>query len=253
MPLIETVGSSASRGFGQFGSLKRGSVNGQVVTSGLYIYMDPVNTSSYNGSGTTVYDLSGNGRHGSMTNMSSSNWVTINGYRAFNTFKLTNENVQIPYNSSSLQQRTYSVWVNTKGFGGQNGNASAWHTWLDDGAGERILFGSSSDNVSIYPELNTVAGTRVINTWYHITYTLNGVSGPMQIYVNGETPTYAENSEFTYSPSVADTNKTTLYWMGDAGGETSFAYFGPMTIYNRVLSQTEVRQNFLAHGGRYGY
>lgn len=253
MPLIETVGSSASRGFGQFGSLKRASINGQVVTSGLYIYMDPANTSSYNGSGTTVNDLSGNGRNGTMSNMSSSNWVLVDGYRAFNTFKLTNENVQINYSAGALTSRTYSVWVNTKGFGPQNGNTASWHTWLDDGATERILFGSSSDNVSVYPELSTLAGTRVINTWYHLTYTLNGTQGPIQIYVNGEVPAYDGNAEFNYSPSTADTAPTKLYWMGDAGGETSFAYFGPMTIYNRVLSQAEVRQNFLAHGGRYGY
>jgi hypothetical protein len=252
MPLIETIGSSASRGFGQFGSLKRGSVNGQVVTSGLYIYMDPANTSSYNGSGTTVYDLSGNGRNGSMTNMSSSNWVTLNGYRAFNTFKFNNENVQIPYNSGSLTNRTYSVWVNTKGFGGQNGNASSWHSWLDDGATESILFGSPNTNIGVYNSVYSLEGVREAGVWYHITYTLSGGSGgQVKIYINGkEISEYLTNNQ-TYG--TLNTTQTSLYWMGDSGNETSFAYFGPMNIYNRVLSQTEIFQNFLAHGGRYGY
>jgi len=254
MPLLETIGSGSSKSFGLQGKVT-GATNGPIVTSGLYIYMDPANTSSYNGSGGTVYDLSGNGRNGSMTNMSSSNWVLLNGFRAFNTFKLNNENVQIPYSSSSLNNRTYSVWVNTKGFGGQNGNASGWHTWLDDGSTESVLFGSPNDTVGVYNSVYSSGITRSANVWYHIVYTVsggsNGAGGTVKIYVNGvEIPGYAGGAT-TYAQ--LNQSQTTLYWMGDSGTETSFAYFGSMMIYNRALSASEIQQNFRAHSGRYGY
>jgi len=50
------------------------------VTSGLVLYYDPSNSSSYSGSGTTVNDLSGNGRNGTMSNISFvSPYFTYNG------------------------------------------------------------------------------------------------------------------------------------------------------------------------------
>ena len=42
--------------------------SGPIITSGLVLFLDAGNTSSYPGSGTTWTDLSGNGNNGTLTN-----------------------------------------------------------------------------------------------------------------------------------------------------------------------------------------
>ena len=39
-----------------------------IVTNGLVLALDAANPKSYPGSGTTIYDLSGNGNHGTLNN-----------------------------------------------------------------------------------------------------------------------------------------------------------------------------------------
>jgi hypothetical protein len=54
----------------------------EVVTSGLVFYFDAANPKSYSGSGSTAYDISGNGAVGTLSNVS---WSSANsGYMTFN-------------------------------------------------------------------------------------------------------------------------------------------------------------------------
>ena len=41
---------------------------GQIVTSGLVLAWDVADRNSYPGSGTTIYDVSGNNNHGTLVN-----------------------------------------------------------------------------------------------------------------------------------------------------------------------------------------
>lgn len=203
-----------------------------IVTNGLMLCLDAANIKSYPGSGTTWYDVSGNGRSGVMQN--SPVYTTLNGVQCFETNRTANQNV-IVASYPSTNQRTYELWINHKSFPG-------WQTWFDDGNSERILFGTPTNGVSIYPDLSFTANL-VINTWYHIAYTLSGTAAVG--YVNGV-------SVGSGSYVSATTGTSTLYILGDGGGEVTNGYTSCIKTYNRALSADEITQNFYAMRGRFG-
>ena len=70
MPILETRGSGSALAYGL------GSPNG-VVGSNLQLYIDAAIPASYPGSGSTWYDLSGNGRNGTL--LSGAGYNSANG------------------------------------------------------------------------------------------------------------------------------------------------------------------------------
>ena len=78
-----------------------------IVRSGLVLALDAADSNSYPGSGTTWYDVSGNGYQATMSNMTSGNWVTYNGVKAFETNDTNDQGFRItsfPFHQSG---RTY--------------------------------------------------------------------------------------------------------------------------------------------------
>lgn len=210
-----------------------------IVTSGLILCLDAANTKSYPGSGTSWYDISGNGYQATMSNLTAANWITYNGAKVFETNDTADQGFRIANFPSPPSGRTYEVWLNSKSF------AIGWQTWLDDGATEKILFGTSTNTVHVYPDLNFTANLTT-GTWYQLLYTLAGAAGTTcNAYVNG-----AQIGTGTYNTVLAVTG--TLYILGDPGTEISSCYCSMVRVYNRALSATEVEQNFNALRGRYG-
>ena len=83
------------------------SPQGTVVQNGLQFYVDPALTSSYPGSGTTVYDLSGNGKNATLVNL-----PTITG-NAFTFLPGLNQYVSCGNCGSFYTQGTISFWMNS--------------------------------------------------------------------------------------------------------------------------------------------
>jgi hypothetical protein len=209
-----------------------------IVQQGLVLNLDADNIYSYAGAGTTWYDVSGNGYQATMSNLTSANWVSYNGVRTFETNDTNDQGFRItsfPFPAS----RTYEIWINSKSF------SLGWQTWFDDGGGERILFGTSTNTVHVYPDLNFTANLTV-GTWYQLVYTLaNGAGSACIAYVNG-----VSIGSGTYNSTIATSG--TLYILGDSGGEITSCYCALARIYNRALSASEVLQNYNATKGRFG-
>jgi hypothetical protein len=86
-------------------------VDASFITNGLVLYLDANNASSYSGSGTTVNDLSGNGRTHTLSN--SNLYTMLNGVKCFNcsTTGIVTANtttIQIPTNF------TYISWARVR-------------------------------------------------------------------------------------------------------------------------------------------
>jgi len=213
----------------------------KIVTDGLVLCLDAANTKSYSGSGTTWTDLSGNGYNATMSNLTSSNWVTYNGVKAFETNDTNDQGFRVsnfPYPQSG---RTYEIWINSKSF------SIGWQTWFDDGGGERVLFGTSTNSIHIYPDVNLTSANLAIGNWYQLAYTMTGGAGSTaKGYKNGQLV-----GSGTYTYTIAST-PSILYILGDAGGEVTSCYCSMVRVYNRVLSDSEILQNFNALRGRYG-
>lgn len=211
-----------------------------IVTSGLTLNLDAGNASSYPGSGTSWYDLSGNNRTGTLTNgptYSSANMGSI-------VFDGTNDYVSFGVLIDSTTTVSAEMWF-------YNTQASGESTLLMNGngsnAGYAIGLGLCSSGITNLTVLfggiacNVVTATVSTNTWYQMVYTKTGSSNIL--YVNGTQRSTANQN--CNSPSG---NLTTIG--GSAGG-----YKGNIAItrmYNRVLSAAEVLQNYNAIKNRFG-
>jgi len=224
-----------------------------IVTDGLVLLLDAGNTKSYPGSGTTWTDLSGQGNNGTLTNMDGANLDSANG-GSF-TFDGTDEYVS---ETSSLSDSfwqgnwTASFWVNfdtlnttTTGGGdkpllhhGVNGTRTGLHLTQRN---TRIHFGLFSDDLQ---------GTKVLSTgtWYNVVFTLNNSTYVKQNYLNG----VLDNSH-TGGGAYAGTGTNTR--IGGKVLNFGLLFDGFMSsciFYNRVLTASEIQQNFNATRGRYG-
>ena len=217
-----------------------GAFRSKINRDGLICYFDAANVNSYPGSGTIWYDLSGNGYNANMSNITSSNWVLTGGVRAFETSEGTNQNFQIPNFPFPQNGRTYELWFNSKSYG------IGWQTWFDDGATERVLFGTSTDTIHVYPSNNFSAGL-VANTWYHIAYTMVGGNGSTVLaYKNG-----IQIGTGVYGYELQG-GSGTLYLLGDPSTEVTSGFCAQMRVYNRVLNPYEIAENFQANRNRFG-
>ena len=212
----------------------------KVNRDGLLLYLDSGNLDSYPGSGTVWYDLSGNGYNGNMSNLTASNWVTYGGLKVFETSDVNNQNFQVSsFPFPTTNGRTYEIWYNAKSY------AIGWQTWFDDGNTERVLFGTSTNSIHVYPSPN-FTGDLVAGTWYHLAYTMGAGTDLLTIgYKNAVCVGSASYG------STLTTGTGTLYLLGDSSSEITSGYTAIMRVYNRVLNPYEIAENFQAERGRF--
>lgn len=212
----------------------------RVVTNGLALALDAANPNSYPGSGTTWYDLSGNGKNATMSATNAPVFTTLNGIKCFQTSDLSSQYFYVSNYTFSTTGRTYELWIN------QTTVSIGYQTWADDNLTERVLFGLLQDNFFIYPSLQQAAAIAA-GQWTYVAYTLAGDAGSTAIgYKNGTSIISG-----TYGYSLAS-GTGTLYLMGDAGGEGMSGHCALVRTYNRVLTPTEIAENYNAQKARFG-
>jgi hypothetical protein len=216
------------------------ATGGTIETKGGYTYHTFTSSGTFAvNPGTTWRDTSGNGWQATMSNMTAANWVTYNGVKAFETNDTNDQGFRISGFPFPQTGRTYEIWLNSKSY------SIGWQTWFDDGGGERVLFGTSTDTIFVYPAAN-FTGNLQAGQWYHLVYTMTGGNGSSIVaYKNG-----ASVGSGTYGYPIATSG--TLYILGDSGGEITSCYCAIARVYNRVLTPTEVLQNYNTDKTRFG-
>jgi hypothetical protein len=218
-----------------------------IVTSGLVLNLDASNASSYAGSGTSWFDLSGNNNTGTLTNgptFSSANGGSI-------VFDGTNDYVSsFPTQISGVGSKTVSAWIkiNKTSRVGLAGTRSAVGTdgWVF--TVNRTTYGNLTYFHTGGSELQVAAGI-ITNTWYNVCVTYNLASTTVILYLNGAQ---------IGSPSTSFTAITPSSFNGVVGDEQdgfSTPFGGNIAqtlIYNRALSASEVLQNYNVTKTRFG-
>lgn len=218
--------------------------NPGIVTSGLVYCSDPANSRSYPGSGTSLYDISGSGYTGTLTN-GPVYTSGINGYFTYDGVDDRTVTGFTPYYNNT----TWEAWVYC------TQNASTYNMFM----GTLLpYFGFMYGNSLIFSNIiggsqQTIYATSTLslNTWYYTCFTTqqSGSNTIASIYVNGVLDSQSTLTGLQSSPSSA-------FAIGDGESSPSWYPFkgriGPVKIYNRTLSATEVSQNFNAIRGRYG-
>lgn len=228
--------------------------NPKIVTDGLVLYLDAANSKSYPGSGTTWKDLSKNGNDNILTNgptFSSDNqggfsFDGSNDYAERDFFFLDTDPI-VTINGWCRRTGTQSNagwWglgggVVSRGINNYSSSTRAnkigWDLW------GRTTFDTGEN----YP----------LNEWVNVCWVKNATSFSTStcfIYINGvNAPIVHTQRNNSSSVNLKD---------GIALGKISVnsgSYLAPFdissfSIYNRALSESEIKQNFAATRGRYG-
>ena len=220
-----------------------------IVYNGLVLYLDPQNIRSYT-SGTTFTDLSGTTNTGTLQNSPTFNTTNF-------SFNGTNQQITTTNFFVNPQAYTTCVWFKTTSTAGRVllSFESAQTGVSDTGWGRRIWIGTDS---SLYAGIYTgivsfgkTAYSVTDNVWRYASAHYNGTN--LSLYVNGLlVVTYA-------NIGVSENHNG---WWRIGGYRSAFwpvssdGYFtgdvGPVQIYNRSLTATEILQNFNAQRGRFG-
>ena len=212
---------------------------GKIVINGLVLALDAADKNSYPGSGTTWTDLSGNGNNGMLTNgpTFSNNSIVFDGTNDFITCT-NNASVQITVG-------TIGAWINANsnntGYRGIITKQSAWGLFLLDNVLVTYDWGANATRSTGINIGN--------NTWNYVamsfTQTVGTPSNNAIIYIN-------RNAVLT--TTVRHSLQTFEVQIGNGGGASNQYLNGNVSIahiYNRVLSATEITQNYNAQKSRF--
>jgi len=241
----------------------------KIVTTDLVMCLDSANSKSYPGSGSTWYDLSGNGNNGTLTNGA----VIQNGLLSLDGIGETDGDPTGAYVSVSEPATKSNNYA----------DGCTWNWWMYmrgvQSGGQRIFHYSSTINhVEIrseganavlriepalhnnYPPLGSTSidGGAYISTWYNFTIVFDNEASPRTIkfYKNGELFHTLDNfDDGTYTT----TEYCSFNAIGRAGGTVDYAYSSSfygyipiVQVYGNKLSAAQVKQNYDALKGRFG-
>lgn len=218
----------------------------QVATSGLVLNLDAGNAASYPGTGTTWNDLSGNSNTGTLVNgptFDSSNGGSI-------VFDGTNDYGQIAHTTllNPTLSMTLSAWINVSSF--VPFMSIFGKGTLTNGSGGFDFRIDSSTSLNLVKYFIIDQGVTIsalsTNTWYNIVAVQS--STKVDYYINGVNVGSFSNS------NAYQTNTAVFKIAADRNSAVyTPAKIANVQIYNRVLSATEVFDNFNATKSRFGY
>ena len=219
--------------------------NPKIVTDGLVLCLDAANTKSYPGSGTTWTDISGKGYDGTLTNGPTFN----SDYGGNIVFDGSNDFITGVHNSelNLRNDLTVECWFRRTGgrndwvriFGKGDSSNRTYGLWYHINSNYFLYQRYGSSSMNVMPTIPVV-----LNTWYHMVGTSSGSNHTL--YLNGVNVGTASNSSTFHS-------STDPYRVGY--GNIHLSHIGDVSncrIYNRGLSEAEVKQNYNAHKGRFG-
>ena len=226
-----------------------------IVTNGLTINLDAGFVGSYPTTGTSIYDLSGNAVNGTLTNSPAFN-SSNSGSLLFNS---TNNYVNCgsSFTSLDLISKSFCAWVNLsaslnnptgiidKDFDNGAPNYGGWGFWVGS---DRKLWWWNQGGLDIRDTGATTIGT---NAWTHIAVTYDSSTKTASFYINATLNSTGSNASIVEKSSGTALLTVSGIRNGVAGGIINGSVANVLA-YNRVLSATEITQNYNAQKGRFG-
>lgn len=206
------------------------------------MHLDPGNRNSYRGVGTTVTDLSGKGYTGTLSG--GLTWSPL--YGGVWVHDGSNKWVDTALNIDA-NPNTICAWFYCTDVATANGRGVV----LTDNMGWDKGFGTVSSQWEIHLGDNQgVSSTRAPqnNLWYFGTLTYD--TSNVILYINGANQVYAKGS----GPGATSGEPVEIgraWYNGGAGSRFWAGYISSVQIYNRVLTTTEIDQNWRAMKGRF--
>ena len=243
-----------------------------IITEGLTLNFDAGFIPSYPENGTTWYDLSGNSYNAVAGNFpqqaTTNSTTTVLNFDGADDFILP-DNINYG-NSNRISEMSVFAWVSTTYNSGTPGvwNNNNWSildfdrsevfTFTLNGAGEVQM--SGRDNTNNYFD---IVGTQQCNdgNWHYVGWTYSSTSNDIIMYVDGavdRTHSYGNLADLgtgggqrwavigdgSERTSQSSTGRNNIYFDG---------YIGAIHFYdNKVLTLSEIQQNYNAQKSRFG-
>lgn len=230
-----------------------------IVSDGLILYYDPMNTKSYVGSGTSVYDLTENYIDGVLQNGTSYDGFAFSFDSVDDYIDCGNSDILKFVDGDAF---TLCAWIKI------NSNLITSHAIIMQHGGTPY----SSTGFGLYVENSgfiDFAKSNVANTsqntsttylswdvWNYIVCSVkyDGTNGVIKFYINGDL-----RSTFTgWSANPIITDYTSPFYIGKSGVDLSFnngmifpGLISCVSVYNRLLNDDEVLQNYNALKNRF--
>lgn len=215
-------------------------------TQDLVLHFDTANKKCYNGSGNIIYDLSGYNNNG-----------TINGSPILDTinrgalyFDGIDDfiNVNEPSIGFSPNKWTLCIWL-------RPGNQSSrFITPNSNGIDQFLQYNPTNQRIELNivesadtngRARNTANNSIMLDQWVYYCVSINNLD--INIYLNGILTN-------TFTETISIGNWSGVWRIGQRGNST-FWYLGHISIiklYNRILSASEIKQDFKSVKSRFG-
>lgn len=223
--------------------------------TGYSLLLDAADRRSYPGTGTTWFDLSGNGNNAAMQtgmNWNSNGWMQFNGTTSTGGYAVVANGASVTptigysvlvwcYPNALPGATTDPDWLLCKRSSLSSGQSFATFIYTNN-----AVYGDVPGSAYRKASSNNLA---VANTWQHFAICWSGADNTLKLYKNG-----VVNATFTDAPSSVASNTANL--LIGAGGGSTFRYGGRMAhiayFNNRGLTDAEVNQAYNFHKSRYG-
>lgn len=223
-----------------------------IITNGLIVYLDANYSNSYNGTGSTWYDIAG-ANNGTIVGGTFVNSGGV-GYFNFPTASVASY-VSVPHTKTASM--TFSVWA-------KSSTVPVPNSMLFDcgiaGSGPDFFFAGTGFYWNIWDSYSTPYNNAsnvalnhpsiVTNTnWHNYTIVVDATNTNTKFYFDG---VFQGTSNYQ---STTRSSATAFYLGGAGAGDNSWNFIGGIAAflsYNRVLTPAEITSNFNAVKGRYG-
>jgi hypothetical protein len=223
----------------------------QIITNGLTLYLDSANKDSYPGTGTTWTDLSGNGNNGTLVNGPS---FLPNVNSGIFDFDGVDDYTSLGFSAASLIQGKTAVTIGIFFKLDVLASLRGLIGTLNYGCGANLGLVASGNALTFYNDTGTcydVGISSFVETgkWIYAVGTYDGTTTRMYGIKDGSlsqssgTGKSGATNTFTSDFRIIGNQYPDYFTNGQCG--TAF-------VYNRVLSQAEILQNYNAIKGRFG-
>lgn len=226
-----------------------GNIAPKLVTNGLKIYLDAGNTKSYVSGSTTWYDLSGNNVNGTLTNGPTFS-PDANGCIVFDG---VDDIVTTTFNRIQTSN-TFEIWANrTESVNTYNMMAGMYLPYFSFRSGDFLHFSETVGDVqrNLYTNESSSVGSLVNNRWYcfHFINSYDGVNTTMSTYADGVFKGSLTNTGQTTTSTIR--TLTLGNWRPNIIDYPFKGKIAMFKYYDRVLSATEILQNYNATKSRF--
>jgi len=222
----------------------------KIVTDGLEFYIDAANPKSFVDGNTTWNDLSRSGNNGTLTNgptFDSANGGSI-------SFDGVNDYVDFTDNFTLTNNITVSSWVKAYtttqttivGKYKYIGNDRSWYIGTyTNGSSLQVVLSSNGSNFNRY-----ICGNINDGNWHHVSFSFS--SGLVKMYIDSIPQTVTQIGSNTITTLHDYTDSIEVGSVANGIGNFFDGNISNVKIYNKVLTDSEIQQNYNATKDRFG-